>query len=68
MFVLPEEMAVTNPPAATDATPGTVLDQVPPGVASESCVVSPSERVELPVIPATAGNGLMVTFFGIAEA
>jgi hypothetical protein len=50
MVVVPPLTPVTTPPLLMVATPGVPELQTPPGVASESVIVEPSQTVEAPVI------------------
>ena len=60
--MVPAVTAVTRPEASTVATPGEALDHMPPGVISASCVVDPWHIAVVPVIGATTGGSLTVTF------
>ena len=61
MTVLPLVMPVTNPEALIVATPGVLLVQVPPAVASVKFIVLPTQTLVGPPIAAIVGDGLTVT-------
>jgi hypothetical protein len=62
MVDVPAATPVTKPvEASIVATAGVALDQVPPGVASDNCVVEPTQTVKVPVIGSgAAGIGFTV--------
>jgi len=59
---VPADTPVTRPPALIVATPGVALLHTPDEVTSASCVVEPTHTVGVPVIAATVGMALTVTF------
>ena len=66
MIDVPGDTPVTNPPgpptppALTVAIPGLALDQDPKLVASDNCVVDPTQTLAVPVIAANVGGVLTV--------
>ncbi len=61
MTVLPLVMPVTNPAASIVATPGLLLVQTPPPVASVNVIVLPAQTLDRPPMAAIVGGGLTVT-------
>ena len=60
--VIPDGPAVTSPVVASmAATVGLLLVHIPPGVASLSVVVPPSQTVESPVITDGSPNTVITT-------
>ena len=55
-------MPVTTPAALTVATDGVALLQIPAAVVLESAVVEPMQILVVPVMLATTGSALTVTF------
>ena len=62
IVAVPAEIPVTIPFASTIATLLSLDDHVPPVVADANCVVPFAHTFVAPVIAATIGNGLTVTF------
>ena len=56
MMEVPGAMAVTRPAELTEATFKLSLDQIPPAVLSESCVVDPTQTLGVPVMASTEGR------------